>query len=308
MMIGNSISEINSDLTRLCPECGQKLTYGSKKSKTVADLKNSRCRSCPIKGLKRSQESKDKVSKANTGQKRTPAAIQKQIETRANSGYVVSRDTRKKMSDALSGGKNPMYGVIMSQDSRDKMAAKKLGTKASIITRQKMSAIRKGKKISEKVLAARSATPPNNSGGRGISGWYKNLHFRSSSELSFIFECEYNGYDIKSAECVELQIPYLNNEGKLRHHYSDFLVKSKCIVEIKPPYMCADSFVVLKRIAAQKFCSDHNLDYIMTYRESIPKRQMFELRRLGVISKFTGRHEKQYLEWNDKKSNLQIID
>ncbi len=67
-----------------------------------------------------SQETKDKISKANTGSKRS-------IETRKNMsdahrGKVLSPEQKKKISDANKGENNAFYGKKHTQESLDKLS------------------------------------------------------------------------------------------------------------------------------------------------------------------------------------------
>lgn len=61
-------------------------------------------------------------------------------------GVVASEETRLKMSLRTSGSMNPMYGKIMSEESRLLMSQANLGKKLSDETRKKMSESRKGDK------------------------------------------------------------------------------------------------------------------------------------------------------------------
>lgn len=83
------------------------------------------------KGSKLSEEHKRKISQNNAkywlGKKIPKEAIKKAVETRnRNGGFVVSEETRKKISRSMRGmnrGKNnPRYGKVVSEGTRKKMS------------------------------------------------------------------------------------------------------------------------------------------------------------------------------------------
>ena len=91
------------------------------------------------------EESRTKIGAARLGKHRTD-------------------ETRAKISDALRGEKNPMYGKTLSEETRAKMSAAKLGEKSpwygkhlSDETRAKISAVHRGKHLSDETRAKISA-------------------------------------------------------------------------------------------------------------------------------------------------------
>lgn len=84
-----------------------------------------------------SEETRRKISKANTGKRHSPEARAKMSAFRKDK--KLSPESIKKLSESLKGHK-------VSQETRDKIAKKRLGTKASEETKRKMSKDRKGKK------------------------------------------------------------------------------------------------------------------------------------------------------------------
>lgn len=74
----------------------------------------------------------------------------------------------------------------------------------------------------------------NNSGG--ICGYYNNLFFRSSLELSFLVKNK--DKNIESAENKKFEIYYLTKNKESKKYYPDFYLKDEdLIVEIKPTSM-----------------------------------------------------------------------
>ena len=60
-------------------------------------------------------------------------------------GKLKSAETRKRMSDANKGDKNPMFGKNLSAETKQKMSEAKKGKHPSAESRQKMSEAKKGK-------------------------------------------------------------------------------------------------------------------------------------------------------------------
>lgn len=67
----------------------------------------------------------------------------------AHKGQVLSEEHKQKLSIALSGDKNPMYGKKHSEETREKITKANLGRKLDEETKMKMSISRIGKAKSE---------------------------------------------------------------------------------------------------------------------------------------------------------------
>ena len=100
----------------------------------------------PNFGKKRSPETKEKLSKALSGANNPMYG--KTGENNPNFGKKRSPETLEKMSKALSGANNPMYGKKFTLETRKKMSKAQTGKKASPETRKKMSKAQTGKKAS----------------------------------------------------------------------------------------------------------------------------------------------------------------
>ena len=91
-------------------------------------------------------------------------------------GKVISAETRRKLSEALSGENNPLFGKHLSEDTRQKMSVNNgrfwKGKHLSEETRQKMSASHKGKNLgvhwwNNGILSIRSRECPGEGWTRG---------------------------------------------------------------------------------------------------------------------------------------------
>jgi hypothetical protein len=98
-----------------------------------------------------------------------------------------------------------------------------------------------------------------------FKGWYKNWNFRSSNELSFII----NYLEVKfpnkweKAEKREYIIKYMNNNGKTKKYYPDFIVKGKYLIECKPKFLWSDINVLAKKKYAEIWAQNNNLKYLL---------------------------------------------
>lgn len=112
----------------------------------------------------------------------------------------------------------------------------------------------------------------NKKTGRGISGEYKEIRFRSSYELSFIKRMFDLSYLIVAEPFRVRLIDYLNsnyikyyNITNNQFYTPDFLVNNNLVVEIKPQKLL-DTFdylneeAIYKMMALEKYCKIKNLD------------------------------------------------
>lgn len=126
----------------------------------------------------------------------------------------------------------PMYGVNMSDETKNKLSQTRLGH------------------------------PAPEGSGNGISGWILNprIYFRSSYELSYFIYLIENNINFVSAEKQAYKMPYMLN-GKQRYHFSDIIIENKTMIEIKPEARLNESINVLKSDVAKEWCKKHNLEY-----------------------------------------------
>ena len=107
--------------------------------------------------------------------------------------------------------------------------------------------------------------------GRGVSGLYRGVLFRSTYELAFIYWALNNGHAVV-AEPIRiklydyLSIPWRDfNKLKPNQYYSpDYLVDAELMVEIKPQKMLDLEYenftlIMAKMIALDTYCKQHNL-------------------------------------------------
>ena len=147
--------------------------------------------------------------------------------------------------------------------------------------------------------------------GRGIAGRYKEILFRSSYELSFIYRAFQLG-DIVVAEPFRIKVyDYLNsftrsvyNVRKNKLYVPDYLLNKKTVVEIK----CSIVFdlehpsftdTILKLDALACFCKENDYDYVVLTEEEMGELILTDKQIKSIpksdIEFFKQRHKEKYL-------------
>lgn len=142
---------------RNCPACGVELVYSSLVGWKGSTKNNSKCRQCTskeigakisasLKGRKKSDEHRRKLSEARKGKPGHPMSA----ETKAKLIAAIKSKPRtpehcKKLSEALKGKSH--RGTKHSEETKQKLRAINLGKRHSEESKRKMSLARKGKKL-----------------------------------------------------------------------------------------------------------------------------------------------------------------
>lgn len=102
-------------------------------------------------GVKRTEETKARMSEAHKGRKHGPmSAEQRRLYSELYVGRSLSEETRQRMSEAR-------RGRIFSAETREKIAAAHRGKRVSDATREKLAAANRGKRASAETRAKMSA-------------------------------------------------------------------------------------------------------------------------------------------------------
>lgn len=91
------------------------------------------------KGQKHSEETKQKLSSRFKGVKRDIGIIRRIIETKKHNNYIISNNTKQKISEALKGNKNCMFGKHHTAETKQKMSQSHKCRVISEETRKKIS-------------------------------------------------------------------------------------------------------------------------------------------------------------------------
>ena len=112
-----------------------------------------------------------------------------------------------------------------------------------------------------------------------LSGWYNNLYFRSSLELSFLIN--YNDKTFTSCEMKEYSVRYIHN-GKIKTYFPDY-TDGKFIYEIKPTSLLEYGVNPIKIQKAKEIFGDTY--FVITEIESpyVTKQKIIDLISCGVI-------------------------
>lgn len=90
-------------LNRKCPVCDRNIEYRAERERIDADKNNSKCKYCKIKGVVRSEETRQKLREKNLGK-------------------IYDAESRKKRS--MPNECNPMFGKSHSEETKQKISEK----------------------------------------------------------------------------------------------------------------------------------------------------------------------------------------
>ena len=263
------------------------------------DKKNQirKCLSCAQKEAKNNPEFWKKMKAEN------------RIKNAASNGLTLHdvwvRDFGKEVADekerihkelkktSISGNKNPMAG--RSVYSR---WLEKYGKEEADIRKENFS-----KKISKAISGSGNpmyGKPSPAGSGNGWSGWYKDWHFRSLGELSFMIKViERFKFKWESGELKKYRVKYKDWEDVDRTYSPDFVLNDKYMVECKPKKLWNSKGVKDKKKAGILKCKELGLKYKLM---EIPKLTEDEIYKLWVNKeiKFIERYDKKFLEKYDR--------
>lgn len=273
----------------ICDICGKQYKAGYNyleigREKHGQDL----CRSCKMKNEYKNGERKSKGWQWwNNG---------KSLDEKL--GKARADKYRHTMSVLAKGKNNPNYGGIYSKGFAEEHL-KRWGTFEEMYGEEE--ALRIKKKLSKATSGKNNpmfGKPSPQGSGNGWSGWYKGWYFRSLRELSYMINViEKNNLKWESAEKKKYRIPYINWEGTERNYFADFIIGNN-LIEIKPKKLINTDTVNRKRKAAEKFCKNIGLQYLLLSEEDFDSLSQHEIKNLidnGII-KFIDRYEKRYSE------------
>ncbi len=262
---------------RKCPECDEILTYSNKYERNRAEKNKVICKSCstlgdknPFFNKKHTEEFKKKISEFRIGK---------------DFYSEVSKDKlRIKMTE-----NNPMFGKSVYDVWVEKYGNDE-ADKKMIELKKKHSNNNSGEKNNM------YGKPSPIGSGNGWSGWYKNWYFRSLRELSFMInEIENKNMNWENGEQKKYKISYVDWNGQNRNYFPDFIIDNKQMVECKPTKLQSSISVLSKKKAAEKFCEENNLEYILVEPDILT---MDFIKKLYVDKKikFIPRYEEKFLK------------
>ena len=263
---GKIAHPITNNQQRNCPQCNCLLTYKSRNSYNKAVKFNYKCINCStsnaVKLKKEKSLFRDRIYK-------------KQCPSCNNLMTYKSKFNYKKslLNNTLCikccnlGNRNHFYGKTHTIKTKQKISVinkgKRLGVDNPFYgrthteeTRKKISLKNTGRNIG-KLNSSYGKILRNKSSGFSISGYYKNIYFRSSYELAFIIYLE----KLKIPYKVEpIAITYVVN-GMDKTYIPDLLVFDKYLVEIKPKNLQKGDIFIAKEKAGEEYCRINGLKY-----------------------------------------------
>ena len=149
----------------------------------------------------------------------------------------------------------------------------------------------------------------NYSCGRGVSGRFRGVLFRSKLELAFLVRIFDLGLPVKAEPVIIQMARYLSpinrrafgiREGQV--YIPDYLVNDEALVELKPARSCkpeADDFsqVVAKMFVLDEYAKEHGLQHYVITDEDLMAVTDKEIRRfaeIGQVMFFKERHRERY--------------
>ena len=230
---------IKTETDGICLTCGQETNY---RNLNVGYLKT-----CSQKCDALYKKDNNKTSKYWLGKKQPKEMVLKRInhtdqklkeKNRENtflknygvSNYSQTSEGRKRTSETFKG-----KIVHRTDEHQKKITESKISngtTKHTEETKRKISISNSGENNAFRRYLNNGGKIPKNSGG--VSGYYGELYFRSSLELSAIHYYKEKNLTILSAENNNYKVVYFI-DGKEKSYYPDFyIVELDLVVEIKP--------------------------------------------------------------------------
>lgn len=272
---------------RNCPYCNGVIGYyylstynnGIKTNQTCTSKECRRCRQVenttgdknpmfgktgdknPFFNKKHSELSKEKIS----------------LSHKKNIHIYKTEDFRLKMSNVTSGANNPMYGKTVYQ-----CWVKKYG---KTIADEKMCEYKKKQSFNNSGCKnSMYGKPAPKKSGNGISGWYKEIYFRSLLELTYIIRI-IERYNLKweTGESNVYKIQYTDSNGMIRNYFPDFIINGKYVVECKPKNLCNTPDNKNKANAAIEWCNKHGYKYKIFKTSYIKRPFLLNLIDTGMI-------------------------
>lgn len=260
---------------RNCPKCNCEITYTNKYSMLNANKKNSKCKSCVMKGENNPMFGRFGDLNPFFGKHHTEESKKKIVKDRDYTIYK-TEEFRQKISELTKGKNNPMYGKSV-YDVWVESYGKGIADEKMLEFKKKQSLNSSGEKNS-----MYGKPSPINS-GNGICGWYKGWFFRSLLELSYmIYVIERFNLEWETGESEKYKISY-TIDGKSKNYFPDFVINKKYIVECKPKKLTLTSINQTKFEFAKKYCDDNGFIFKIRDIPKIKKEQLIIMINNGLV-------------------------
>lgn len=210
----------------------------------------------PFYGKKHSLETKQKISQARI-KKYEPVRIEKEK-------VKMAKDTAKQLQKANKRIALKMGSIEFSEACRNRM----LGTHHTKEAKQKISDNNRRRLISDVTRDKHRVKIQKQMDGRG---WFGKIYklttrfgeftLRSGYEVIALRKLE-EDINIKSVTYEKVKTAYVDENGRKRMTYSDFMINDVKIIEVKSKYYVLNvPRTQLKIAAMKKYCGENNLQY-----------------------------------------------
>ena len=274
---------------RKCPTCPRETKFKSKKAYNRAIESNRSCKQCSIRNnLSGYRNDVSNGLKPNGFLNKTDTEeFKNRLRIERIGKKVHNSKSKSKISKALSGENNPMFGKSFYDIWVEKYG-KEVADKKLKKFKFKISKATEGKNN------PMFGKPSPQGSGNGWKGWYKGTFFRSLHELSFLINyIERFKMPFESGEQAKWAIEYRKPTGEIGTYFSDYVINGKYMVEIKPEKLKSSPTNKAKRKAAEKFCKAKGLKYKMISPILLTETNILFLHKKNII-KFTDIYEKRF--------------
>lgn len=281
---------------RNCPKCNVEISYKTKTTFNRAEKQQCLCASCCSSG----------ENNGFFGKKHTEESMITMVKTKETSEswqasleYKKTEEFRSEMSKKLSGENNPRYGLGSLKD----IWIKKYGEEQGLKRWEEWKQLQRDIAPRGENAHAYGKQSPVGS-GNGWSGYYNfedgtQWYFRSFIELSYMVnEIVAKKLQWENGELKKFIIPYIDYSGNTRNYFPDFVIDGKYIVECKPENLQSSVNVKAKKEAAEKYCLERGMEYIILEPNKLSEKEIMELyitKKITFIPRYEEKFKQKYL-------------
>jgi hypothetical protein len=282
---------------RICPKCGETITYTTKYIRNVAEKHQRICQHCArsrprtqeernkmserLKGKPKSKQHRERIGRAHKGKKHSKSHVQKMIKTKKERDQLFKSGelnvAKQEEVKAKLRSKNPMKNkkhrekqkaacnTVEAKRHRSENMTKRWEDLKSNPQKYKKFIEKRKKTYAEKL--ARGEIQIN-------TNCWKNGNFKKRDETTEWYDSSFElrmmeyfeSLDIKWTKKHKITIPYINEEGISSYYIPDFLVENRIIIETKG---WIKEVEILKTTAAKQYCIDNKLEYMYLLGENL---------------------------------------
>lgn len=262
---------------RNCPNCNKEILHKNKRNRDESEHLKKFCSSCNISRRNKLQKGKPISEKAK-----------KSFETKDYS-FMRTDEYRNNMRKAINNSNKQMMHNRNLYDIWLEKYGKEIADKKSLERNNKISLKTSGKNN------PMYGKPSPTGSGNGWCGWYKNWHFRSLLELSYMINIiERFNLKWENAEQKKYSVPYKIN-GVDHVYYPDFVINDKYIVDCKPKNLCSNELNVIKKNNAIPHFQKIGLKFKFVRCRRLTNDEIIKLYKDKKI-RFTNKYELKFRE------------